>query len=265
MEVNGNLLYRKRMKIRSENPGRGSARKPNRGTQDWLAEQANVSLRSVQKLEKGEASERVLKAVCKALGEENWEQYKVNFGQEYVLCSVEKHIDFRPLKSPRMHPEEFSSSVMMMTIDPLTLCAEAGHFDTYELKNVKATLSGLKEKITFSWYAQVSLTEESNNWLGKIREVEHLKLQANNKSLNIPIMFRQEGIRISWKNFVEMVEGSKNSNISIKAELVFTNFTKTVDFVLCMHCLKRLFETGREVRKSEWPYRVQLTVISPTE
>ena len=262
MQIESEIFKAKRKKIRAANPGRGESGQPAKGTQEWLAEEAKISLRAVQYLERGEASFKTIKAVSRVLGITNWEQYIKDYGNEYVSCTAKKLIDFRPESEPRTNPTSYANSVMLMTIDPLSILAEPGKSESFLLKEVNAKLTGLEKAIHFTWLAEVSITPNMDDWLGWVREAEERYITADNKILNIPVMFRQMNTpQITWAEFVDMIDASQKSQFNVSVQLQFARFEKTFDIYASIDLLKILFEKGREKYQSDWPYRAQLKTI----
>lgn len=262
MKVDGSAFLTARKKIRADFPGRGRPGQPAKGTQEWVADSAKVSLRAVQYLEKGEASLKTLESVSKVLGISNWEKCINDYGVEYVSCTAKRYIDFRPERYPVRFPDSYANSIMQMTIDPLSIRAESGKFDSFLLQEVNASLTGLEKDMNFTWLAEVSLTPDMETWLGWVKEVDEIEIGANDQTLKMPIMFRQLNVpRISWAEFIHMVERSNESQLDIGLELKFARFTKVFDIHVSIDLLKILFDQGREKYQSNWPYRAQLRTI----
>jgi len=267
--VDGAALKSIREKIRFESSEVPIEKKAGVGTQQWLIDRIDekfgfeLSLRTIINMEKGQASQKTLLAACDVLGIQNWKDYVVNYGQEYVRCAAEKYIDFRPLTSPNKQPDTFMNSVLLMTLDSITLLTESecGDLDSFSLKEIRANLKGLEKTIPFSWHAEVSLTEGQKGWLGWVKEVETIDLMPGDKPLNITVMFRQDNSRVSWQEFVTMVEGSDKARLIVELEFEFSRFTKKLDISVCLDCLKGWFEQGRLKYQADWPHRVQLKTI----
>lgn len=263
MKVDGSVFIAARKKVRARCPGRGESGRPAVGTQEWVAEEARLSLRAVQYLENDEASLKTIKAVSKLLGIPNWEEHIYDYGCEYVTCSAKKLVDFRPELYPPHNPEHFFKSTMLMSIDPLSILVEAGKFEKILLKEVTATLSGLDINIEFQWLAEVLLTPDGKGWLGWVREMEEFYIPAKNESLHIPVMFRQlNAPQVTWEEFVCMVDAVTTSQLDVEIRLHFANFQKCIKIYLSTDLLQRVFAEGREKRDSAWPYRAQLRTIT---
>ena len=263
MKVDGSAFKAARKKVRAKYPGRGEPGQPATGTQEWLAEEARLSLRAVQYLEKGEASLKTITEVSKLLNIENWEEYILDFGAEYVACSAEKLVDFRPEQYPADNPDTFHNSCMLLTVDPLSILVETGRFKEIPLEKIEARLSGFPIEIDFIWMAEVSLTPAGVGWLGWVQEVEEIYLPATDKVRNLPIMFRQSNPSVvSWGDFVIMVEDSKSNQIYLDIELHFSRFTKEIRIFLAIELLQKLFADGRIKYSSNYPYRAQVKTIT---
>lgn len=263
MKVDGFAFIAARKKIRARYPGRGEPGHPAIGTQEWLADEAKLSLRAVQYLEKGEASLKTIKAASKLLDIPKWEEHICNYGSEYVTCTTQKVVDFRPSLYPPHYEDTFTKSTLTMSLDPLSILVEEGKFEEIQLKEVRAVLSGLDVKISFLWWAEVQLNPSGQGWLGFIDEIQELYIPANNKTLHISIMFRQENFPpVTWEEFVSMTEATTNSQLNVDVKLYFSNFEKHIKIYLSVELLQRLFAEGRIKYQSEWPYRSQLKAIT---
>lgn len=262
MRVDGVAFRNARKKIRARFPGRGEPGKPARGTQEWVADEARLSLRAVQYLEKGEASLKTISEVSKLFQIDNWEEYICDYGIEYVTCSAEKLVDFRPELYPPNN-STFIESPVLMSVDPISILVESGRFEEIVLKKVTAKLSGLQVEIDYIWMAEVSLTPTGVGWLGWVREIEEIYLSATNRMLNIPIMFRQmDTSQVSWGMFVGMIEKTNENQIYVDITLDFSKFTKEIRIFLSIELLQKLFVEGRLKYESTQPYRAQLKTVT---
>lgn len=263
MKIDGALFITARKKFRARYPGRGEQGNPAPGTQEWVADQARVSLRAVQYLENGEASLRTIKAVSQLLGITDWEEHVLDYGAEYVTCLAKRMIDFRPEHYPPHHPGSFHQSTLLMTLDPISITVEPGKFAGVWLKEVTAILKGLPTPMFFTGLAEVLLTPAGKGWLGWVEEMEERYLPANGEPIHIPIMFRQTDIpQMTWGGFVAMVEATAASQFEVECCLHFTNFQKRIKVYVSTDLLQRLFSEGRKKHQSEFPYRVQLRTIT---
>lgn len=269
MKVDGSAFKKAREKIRAKNwdveslPGH-----PHIGTQEWLSNatrvnKTEISVRSIKNLEKGQGSLKTIRAVSKVLGMENYKEHIIDYALKCVSCSAESHIDFRPKQYPVQNPNSFSESIMLMTLDPLSITADSDSINSFFLKEVKARIIGLAKEIPFVWVAEVSLTDSKKGcWLGRVGPINGIHVEANDRPLNIPIMFKQDDAsRILWCEFVTMVEESGKSQFDVEIELKFARFTKKFMIHVSIDLLKVLFQQGRKKHKSNWPYRAQLRTI----
>ena len=129
------------------------------------------------------------------------------------------------------------------------------------MKEVSAKLTVLGRSIDFTWLAEVSLKSDSNGWLGLVESLTEIDIKAG-ETRHIPVMFRQVGkSRVSWAEFIHMVENSNENQFSVEISLRFSQFTKTLNIRVSIELLKILFERGREKYRSDWPHRAQLRTI----
>ena len=263
MKVDGSVFASARRRVRAAFPGRGEPGRPAPGTQEWVADEARVSLRAVQYLEKGNASLRTIKAVSQLLGIARWEDSIRDYGQEYVTCTAKKLVDFRPELYPPHHADTYGDSTLLMSLDPLSIQVDAGKFPEVVLNNVTAALSGLAVSLEFVWLAEVLLTPAGKGWLGWVREIDELCIPADGENRHIPLMFRQlNSPQTSWRQFIELVEATESSQLELMVDLEFANFNKQVKIYLSTDLLHRLFAEGRQKHQASWPYRVQVRTIT---
>jgi transcriptional regulator with XRE-family HTH domain len=261
MKVDGEAVMKARSKIRANYPGRGEQGMPAVGTQEWLAEQANVSLRAVQYIERGQGSLETLRKVSQALGIKQWQTLIINYGQDFVSCSAYREIDFRPALDPRVE-NNFIDSPLMVSLDPLSLTIASGKFQSIILKEITLALCGLDQPILYSWLAEVLLTPAGKGWLGWEKDLHEMYLTANDQILTIPIMFKQIAVPVvSWRAFIDRVEYLKSSQLNLEVSLIFQNFTKHFTVYISVDLLKIIFQMGRAKYNSPYPYRAQLKAI----
>lgn len=262
MEVNGSGLALARKKIRAANPGRGTMWEPAKGTQEWLAKSIGTTLRTVQNLEKGRASLRVLKAACCELKVESWQSYVVNYGAEYVQCTASNLIDFRAEKNPNDHPKDFFLSTTLMTIDPLSIALDEGEFASVNLRSAEARLQGKNLDIGFHWLAEVSLTPTGQGWLGWIKPVEAQQVVAGNPAWQRPIMFHQTNVPpMLWLDFIHYIDESDESQLNLIVDLDFGNIKKSFTVRVSIELLQNLFSYARHKYQSDYPRRAQVKAI----
>lgn len=270
MKVDGDFFRESREKIKIKNVGEdririkdsnGEISNTRIGTQSWLANIAGVSVKSVKNLERGEASLVTLERVSKELDIENYEAYIPDYYKDDVVILADSHIDFRPEVAPGQDLQ-FINSVMVMTLDPLTITVNSEEKEPFLLTKVKARLTGLGEEIIFTWLAEVSLTNGAQGWLGLVAHLNELRLETNNETRYIPVMFKQEyPSRILWHDFVEKIEKSEKGQFNVELEFEFAQFTKMIDIRVPIQTLQDMFKDSRIKYESDWPYRAQLRTI----
>lgn len=280
MKVNGEAFRKAREEIRKDSPKRrGKPGQPAKGTQEWLAGLAIVlneeqgeaepkwkplSVRTIQALEKGEASIETVDAVSPHLGI-NGRELIIGYGKENVVCRAVGNIDFRPAAYPINNRKDFFKSPLMITIDPLEFVFNTADIDTFHIKNISLSLGLFGFHQEFTWLYEVSLTQNSSKWLGIIKEVYpfSIHLCENQKIINIPIMFSCQDVNaISWEEFVDRVEESNDGQITINMEIRFSNFEKNIKILCSLELLKINFQKGRKIRKSIYPYKTHVKIIS---
>lgn len=263
MKVDGSIFLSARKKMRATCPGKGNNLDSAIGTQQWVADEAKLSLRAVQYLEKGEASTKTLKAVAKVLNIGRWEESIKDYGSEYVSCDAHNLVDFRPEVFPPNNESTFQSAALMMSIDPVSILVESGRFDSIELKQITAKLTGLRQPLEFEWLAEVNLTPSGSGWLGWVSEVCEITLEANDKKTFKPILFKQTNLPLlSWQSFIDETEMSEVNQFQIELSFQFSRFEKSLIVFLPVELLKNLFDEGRKKYNSDLPYRVQLKTIT---
>lgn len=182
---------------------------------------------------------------------------------EYVSCDAHNLVDFRPEVFPPNNESTFQSAALMMSIDPVSILVESGRFDSIELKQITAKLTGLRQPLEFEWLAEVNLTPSGSGWLGWVSEVCEITLEANDKKTFKPILFKQTNLPLlSWQSFIDETEMSEVNQFQIELSFQFSRFEKSLIVFLPVELLKNLFDEGRKKYNSDLPYRVQLKTIT---
>lgn len=286
MKVNGKAFKQAREEVRKNSPRRGVAGQPARGTQLWLAGKAKVlrvdcdesadgkskvwqslGLRTIQALERGEASIETIDAVSEVLGI-NGRELILDYGQEYVKCAANGVVDFRPSIHPDIYPDNFHDMPLMVTVDPLTITFNPADFDSFKLEHISLVLSFPNFSKCFNWIYEVSLTAAASSWLGDEEGVIpfSVELEDGIKAVSKSIMFAAaEDEFLSWREFVTAIEDSPEHQLDIDIELKFSTFQKNIKILASMELLRMRFSKGREFRKAEWPYRVHIEPLSIKE
>jgi len=236
MKVNGVAFKRAREEIRKNSPQvrnklRGDA---SVGTQEWLACKAKIknkngkltslSVRTIQYLEKGEASIQVVDAVSPFL-QINGRELIFDYGVESVKLKALGVIDFRPA----MYPESsntFYKSPLLMSVDPLAISFDSDDLSNVEINSISAKLLVGGGAIKFRWLYEVELTENGKGWLGIKNEVSPIRMNSPETYIS-PIMFKQvDPLKLSWFDFIKAIEAETTNLMQINVAVDFTTFTK---------------------------------------
>lgn len=252
--VSGPAFKRARLATKSEDDDakRGEY---GHGSQEWLAEQARVSPRTVSELETGQATLKTVDAVSKILAI-NGREYIQGYGEDFTTFRATGVVDFRPKISGRLPGNEtaYLTTAFFVTIDPLVILVDDDFIDTAKMQRMELNLSVDDMNIDFSWLYNVSLTSRSTTWLGDeedVREVNILSHEPHQQSY----MFRQDSFqRISWQAFIDHVASTDDHRILLTLKLVFEHFEKQGHILVSTEEMKNLFKM---VSPLNYPYWVQ--------
>lgn len=241
------------------------------GTQEWLAQVAMVkskkdgslkplSVRTVQYLEKGEASIQTIDAVSPFLGL-NGRELIIGYGINQINCSTLNVIDFRPTDCPSTYEDTFQDSPFLFTIDPLQVSLSEGDLTEVKLNLITAILEIGGLKINFSWIYRVALNPTGKGWLGILQEVYPEKIYAPyNESRSI--MFHQPSYPfISWLDFINLVDSEKLGMIKIIVTFHFDNFIKEMRLGVSIKETGTFFDLARQSRNGKCPRFVQPSAL----
>lgn len=260
MKVKGEAFKQARQELCKDHP-RGTIGQPGEGSQEWLAEKTGLSVRVIQRLEKGEASITTVDQVSPFL-KINGREFIEGFGKEFVIPSANGYIDLRPAVSPRSEPDTFQQSIMMLSIDPLELECKADEFDSYFLREITGKLFCDTINLELEWLYEVDISPKGNGWLPIIQCVKSLEIQTPYLFCQ-SIMFKQTSRQIvSWAEFVEKIEASNENSLRLEIKFQFRNFYKLLNISLCIELLRYNFSKGRDDHKSQWPYRNQIKAMT---
>lgn len=267
MKVNGEAFRQAREEIR-KNAGipKGVRGEPAEGTQEWLAEKSLIksrnggmkclSVRTIQALERGEASIQTVDAVSPHLGL-NGRELIIGYGRNSVTVEASGVVDLRSMEAPLLKPDNFHTSPLMLTLDPLVITISDDELETVELRGMSAMLLLEKQHYPFKWLYEVALVPNGNGWLGNEGEVapETLRTPASWKK---SIMFTQtEWPALNWSEFVNAVESTDRNLLQLEVNIEFRNFRKTLNIGLAVAQMRSYLDYGRQVRQAEWPSRIQ--------
>lgn len=252
--VNGIAFKRARVatKSKEEKLKRGEY---GHGSQEWLAEQAKVSPRTINELETGKATLKTVDAVSKILDIKG-RKYIRGYGEDFTTFRTNGVIDFRPSISGRSPGNEtaYLNDMFLVTLDPVVITVDDHFIDTATLEYMRLKLSVGSMEIDFSWLYNVILTGQSKTWLGDERDVTEVAIQTQ-EPYTSSVMFRQDSLNtVSWKQFIDYIKGSDEGRILLTLTLVFEHFEKQGHIMVSVEELKGLFEKGFP---EGYPYWIQ--------
>lgn len=202
------------------------------GSQEWLAEQAKLSPRTVNSLETGKATVKTVDAVSRVLNIKG-RKYIRGYGEETTTLRASGVIDFRPCINGRLTGNEsvYLDEAFLITLLPLMIMIDDNFIDEVVLKNIKLKLSFGGLEIDFSWVYNVNLNSRATTWLGDEEEVSDVVIYTKKPYQN-SIMFKQDSIYpISWGDFITHIERTDDVRILININLESEHFNKN-DYVL---------------------------------
>ena len=211
------------------------------GTQEWLAEKAHVSPRTITDLETGSATLKTIDAVSNALGIKG-RQYILGYGKDFTTVQVTNVVDFRPIISGRASGNEtaYLDSPFLVTLVPISVSFEDDFADTETIQQMRFKLTVGKLDIDFIWLYEVSLTSRASTWLGDEEEIKDATIYAG-ETFNKSIMFRQESIdTVSWKSFIDHITNTEDKRILITLTLVFEHFEKQEHIMISVEELRNM-------------------------
>lgn len=236
MKVNGIAFKRAREEIKKNTSQigkrlRGCAAP---GTQEWLASKAkiknkngkltSVSVRTIQYLEKGEASIQVIDAVSPFL-RINGRELIFDYGLDSIELSAPSCIDFRPVTYPE-NSNAFHKSPLLISIDPLLIHLVSDDYDSVTVDSMFVNLKINSLSIDFKWLYEVELTPNGIGWLGIKREVFPITINES-EPYSSSIMFSQIEIsKLSWKDFIDLIKVSDDKLAQLSLTINFSTFQK---------------------------------------
>lgn len=272
MKVNGEAFKKAREEIlKDSGEYRQTLRgQPAKGTQEWLALIAKIksyeggekplSVRTIQYLEKGDASIQTIDAVSPYL-KINGRELIINYGVNQVNCKAIGAVDFRPICSPKEDLKHFQNNPFVFTVDPLQISFSEGDLDTIYLKSITATLKIDELELDFSWLYEVVLNPTSRDWLGIQREVLPRQISSP-ENIVFPIMFSQlDAPYISWIELITYVDSMKSKLINIIVNFHFNNFEKKIKIGISSTEMGTFLELGRQSREGSCPSFVQPSAL----
>lgn len=273
MKVNGKAFKTAREEILKDSGAITPSLKgePSPGTQEWLAQVAHIrsstgilkplSVRTVQYLEKGEASIQTVDAVSPHL-KINGRELIIGYGLNQINCNVPNVVDFRSISSPRNDPENFKKDAFVITLDPIIISFSEGDLDSTILKKITATLKIEKVEVDFQWIYEVALNPTGQGWLGIKKEVNKITID-NTGDLSFSVMFSQKNYpSVSWIELINMVESSRSPLIKIDVNFHFENLTKNTKIGVSSKEMGTFIKLARQSRGGKCPSFVQPSALT---
>jgi transcriptional regulator with XRE-family HTH domain len=242
LSVDGAAFNRARLACRShtENLLRGEY---GYGSQEWLAEKARLSPRTVNELETGRATLKTVDAVSAVLGVKGRE-YILGYGEEFTTLRAPGVVDFRPSINGREseNKNHYLDDSFLITLDPLAIKVDDDFIDNVTLQQMKLKLSVGELNLDLDWIYKVQLTSRSNTWLGDEEDVHEITIHTN-QPYQVSIMFRQNYFNsLSWRDFIGYIKNTDDTRILLTLTLIFEHFEKTDNIIVSVEELKNLLE-----------------------
>ena len=229
------------------------------GTQEWLAEETMISVKTIRALEAGnKATLRTIDKVSKAINIKGRE-FIIGYGCDLTACRAFGVVDFRPIEDGRSS-RDYYKRPFVITIDPILIDYIDDFTDSATLDAIKVVLSVDELDVSFEWLYLVELTDSSVGWLGYQSAVLPTKIWSGD-SYNKSVMFKQEETSpVSWESFVDLVRESKAKQLKLTIQLKFEYFEKSINASVSISEMKNLFCRAQEKYNltEPYPYFMQL-------
>lgn len=254
VSVDGNSFKRARLAFKNtdEDLTRGTY---GSGSQEWLAEEAKVSPRTVFELEAGNATVKTVDAVSNVL-KIMGRKFILGYGADFTKFHVASAVDFRPLISGRLPGNEnaYLDEDFLITLIPLIVTLDDDFIDSSEIKNMQIVLQVGDMEIPFTWLYKVGLNSRATTWLGDEEEIGRAIVEKNNPYRE-SIMFKQSLIQtVSWHKFINQINETNDNRILLKLKITFDNFELQDHIMISVEELKGLFGVSYPLG---YPYWVQ--------
>jgi len=239
--VDGTAFKRARLKAKSQNNALQG--EYGDGSQEWLAEHARVSPRTVNSLETGEATLKTVDAVSKVLGIKGRELI-TGYGEDFTTVRASNVIDFRSSISGREPGNEkaYLDEAFLVTLLPVVVLVDDDFIDAALLKKMLLKLSVGNLEIDFEWIYKVTLNARAQTWLGDEEDVSEVLIRTR-EPYQESIMFRQTSLRpMSWKGFIEHLNETDDGRVLLTTILKFEHFEKQEHIIISMEEIKALLE-----------------------
>lgn len=227
------------------------------GSQEWLAEQAGISPRTVNELERGKATLKTVDAVSKVLNIKG-RKYIQGYGEDFTGFRTTGVVDFRPGINGRQLGNEtaYLNDPFLITLDPVVITINDGFIDSATLLHMDIKLSVGGMEADLNWLYNVSLTSRSSTWLGDEEDVSEVAIPAN-QPYQSSVMFNQDFLNsVSWKQFVDHIKSTDDKRILLTLTLSFEHFKKQDHIIVSVEEMKALFNSASNFPQN-CPYWIQ--------
>lgn len=211
------------------------------GSQEWLAEKARLSPRTVNELETGRATLKTVDAVSAVLGVKGRE-YILGYGEEFTTLRTPGVVDFRPSINGREseNKDHYLDDNFLITLDPLVIKVDDDFIDNVTLQQIKLKLSVGELNLDLSWIYKVNLTSRANTWLGDEEDAHEITIHTR-QPYQASIMFRQDFFNaVSWRYFIDYVKNTDDTRILLMPTLIFEHFEKTDNIIVSVEEFRNL-------------------------
>lgn len=252
VSVNGDAFKDARRKFKSQDESlkRGEY---GSGSQEWLAEQAMVSPRTVNALETGQATLKTVDAVSKVLNIKG-RKYIKGYGEDFTTIQAPGVIDFRSLINGRMAGNEtaYLEEAFLITLLPIVITVDDDFIDETHLQKMRLKLSVGGMEINFSWIYNVQLNSRATTWLGDEEDVRTVPIRTR-EPYQESVMFRQDSFdTVSWQAFIEHIKATEDSRILLTVALEFEHFAKQDHILVSVEETKGLLDWAYPKGQPYW-------------
>lgn len=225
------------------------------GSQEWLAEQARLSPRTVNELESGRATLKTVDAVSQVLSIKG-RKYIQGYGEDFTLFRTPGVVDLRSGINGRVTGNEtaYLKEPFLLTLDPIVITVDDDFIDSATLQRMMLQLSVGDLVIDFEWLYNVKLTDRSTTWLGDEEDVSEVAI-CTHTPYQTSVMFKQTDFDpMSWEQFIHYIQTTDDGRILLSLTLDFIHFKKQDHIIVSVEELRRLCEVSFP---QDYPYWVQ--------
>lgn len=229
------------------------------GTQEWLAEETSISVKTIRALETGNrATLRTIDKVSEKLGIKGRE-FIIGYGCDLTMCRPFGVVDFRSIEDGRSSLNYYKRP-FVITIDSLLIDYIDDFTDNATLEVISMALSVDTLEVSFEWLYLVELTDSSVGWLGYQSAVLPTKIGCKTP-YNKSVMLKQdESNPVSWESFIDLIRVSKSDQLKLTIKLKFEYFEKSINVGVSIRKLQELLVRAQEKYDlaKPYPYFMQL-------